>query len=168
MPTIRSWSTPVTAVASVTDTTDTSPHSSARPARRSEKGYRVEAWVFLGVTGFFGLVDIVYFFWSHEKAGSVMLILTVFLGFLPGTYLFWWGNQMKPRPEDLPHASQEDGAGTIGAFPTSSIWPFVMGLGLAFTALGFVFGIWWGILGFGIVVSALLGYTMETRRGGDV
>ncbi|HEV2369377.1 MAG TPA: cytochrome c oxidase subunit 4 [Acidimicrobiales bacterium] len=132
------------------------------------KGYRVEALVYLGVALFFALVCAVYWFTSYEHAGSVMLILTAFLGFLPGAYLYWWGRHMKPRPEDVPEADLEDGAGAVGAFPTSSIWPFVMGVGLAFVALGFVFGIWWGMLGMGVVVSALIGYTMETRRGGYI
>jgi len=139
-----------------------------RGRRRTEKGYRVEAWVFLGIAGFFSIIDVVYFFTAHEKAGAVMLILTVFLGVLPGAYMFWWGDKMEPRPEDLPEADVEAGAGVMGAFPSSSIWPFVMGLGLAFVALGFVFGIWWGLLGFGVVLAAMLGYTMESRRGGSI
>ena len=138
------------------------------PGTGTRKGYRVEALVFLGIAVFFSLVDAVYFFTSHEKAGAVMLILTVFLGFLPGAYMYWWGNKMEPRPEDLPEAELSEGAGAMGAFPTSSIWPFVMGVGLAFTALGFVFGIWWGMLGVGIVIATLIGYTAETRRGGSI
>jgi hypothetical protein len=136
--------------------------------RKVWKGYRVEALVYLGVAFFFALVCAAYWFTSYEHAGSVMLVLTAFLGFLPGAYLFWWGQHMPPRAEDAEGAELEDGAGTVGAFPSSSIWPFVMGVGAAFTALAFVFGPWWGVLGGALVVGTLVGYTLESRRGGYV
>ena len=140
-----------------------------RPAQAKVwKGYRVEALVYLGVAAFFFVVCIAYWFTSYEHAGSVMLVLTAFLGFLPGAYLYWWGRHMKPRPEDSGSAELEEGAGTVGAFPSSSIWPFVMGVGTAFVALALVFGPWWGVLGGGLVVGCLIGYTLESRRGGYV
>lgn len=139
---------------------------------KTYKGYRVEAWVFLGTAFFFGLVDILYWFTAYEKAGAVMLLLTVFLGVLPGAYLFWWGSakggNMAPRPEDSDEATLEEGAGTIAAFPSSSIWPFCLGMSLALVAVAFVFGAWLGILGGAGVLATLIGYTMETRRGGYV
>lgn len=136
--------------------------------RKVWKGYRMEAWVYLGVAAFFVVVCIAYWFSSYEHAGSIMLLLTAFLGFLPGSYLFWWGRHMEPRPEDAEGAELTDGAGTVGAFPSSSIWPFIMGIGCAFIALAFVFGAWWGVLGGGLVTGTLVGYTLETRRGGYV
>src|SRR5260370_26912168 len=97
-----------------------------------------------------------------------MLILTAFLGFLPGAYLYWWGHHMDPRPEDSEGAELAEGAGTVGAFPSSSIWPFLMGIGAAFICLALVFGAWWGVLGGALVVGTLVGYTLESRRGGYV
>ncbi len=49
---------------------------------------------------------------------------------------------MKPRPEDRTDATMEDGAGVIGSFPASSIWPFVLGMGLFLMVLSIVFGLW--------------------------
>ena len=37
---------------------------------------------------------------------------------------------MKPRPEDDPHATQSAGAGVVGMFPGTSIWPFTLGMGV--------------------------------------
>lgn len=144
----------------------------APPPNKVYKGMRVEALVFLGVAAFFLVVCAVYWFTSYEKAGSTMLLLVAFLGFLPGSYMFWWGarwgGNMKPRPEDSDEAELEDGAGVVGAFPSSSIWPFVLGVSMAFVAVAFVFGAWWAVLGGAGVLSALIGYTMETRRGGYI
>lgn len=142
------------------------------PGNKVYKGFRVEALVLLGVAAFFLVVCGVYWFTSYEHAGSVMLLLVAFLGFIPGSYLFWWGakwgGNMKPRPEDSDEAELEDGAGTVGSFPSSSIWPFVMGVSAALVCLALVFGAWWGVLGGAGVLSALIGYTWETRRGGYV
>jgi hypothetical protein len=139
---------------------------------KTYKGYRGEAWIFLGTAAFFLVVCAVYWFTAYERAGAVMLLLTFFLGLVPGSYLFWWGwskgGNMQPRPEDSDDAELEDGAGIVGAFPSSSIWPFCMGISAAVVALAFVFGAWLGVLGAAGVVGSLLGYTLETRRGGYV
>lgn len=136
------------------------------------KGYRMEALVLLGCAFFFGLILVVYWFWSKEHAGSVMLFMTVCLGALPGSYLFWWGwskgGNMDPRPEDSDEAELEEGAGIVGSFPSTSIWPFCMGMSVATVCLALVFGVWLGILGGAGVVATLIGYTLESRRGGYI
>jgi hypothetical protein len=75
---------------------------------------------------------------------------------------------MKPRPEDRTDASIEEGHGVIGSFPNSSIWPFVLGMGLFLIVLSLVFGLWLLAPGFSLVISALIGVTVESRRGGTV
>jgi cytochrome c oxidase subunit IV len=127
---------------------------------------RVEAKLLLGLGLFFGLMCAVYWNWSLENAGGVMMFAGMLLGFLPGSYYYWWSRRMKPRPEDDPHATQASGAGIVGAFPSTSIWPFTMGMGAFFCVLALVFGIWLLLPGLALVVWALLGATAEGRRGG--
>ena len=80
---------------------------------------RVEGLILLIWAAFFGVAAIVYFVWSGETSGTAMLTGTFLLGLLPGSYYFWWSRRMKPRPSDDPHAELEDGAGVVGAFPSS-------------------------------------------------
>ena len=87
---------------------------------------------------------------------------------VPGLYYFWWSRHMRPRPEDRPDATIEEGSGVIGTFPSSSIWPFVLGMGAFLIALAAVFGIWLLVPAFSLVFSAAIGYTAESRRGGQV
>jgi hypothetical protein len=108
----------------------------------------------------------VYWFWGHETAGSVMIFAGMLLCFVPGGYYYWWSRRMKPRAEDNPNATQAQGAGVVGAFPSTSIWPFTMGMGAFFVVLALVFGIWFLIPGLGLVAWALFGGTAEGRRGG--
>ncbi len=129
---------------------------------------RIEALFLIGVAAFFGLVGLIYWFWGYEQSGTAMLLGTTLLGLLPGTYYFWWSRRMKPRPEDRSDASIEDGAGVIGSFPDSSVWPFVLGMGLFLVVLSIVFGLWLLAPGFALVISAAVGVTVESRRGGTV
>ncbi len=129
---------------------------------------KVESYVLLFVGFFFGLVAIVYWFTSYDDAGSLMLVGTFLLGGVPGLYYFWWSRRMSPRPADDSRASVEDGAGVVGSFPGSSIWPFVLGLGATLVAVSLVFGAWTLGVGLFLAVSALLGVIFESRRGGLV
>ena len=129
---------------------------------------RVESLFLMGVAVFFGLVGIMYWFWGYETAGTVMLVGTTLLGFIPGSYYLWWSRRMRPRPEDRTDGTMEEGAGTIGSFPNSSVWPFVLGMGFFLIALSAVFGIWLLAPGLSLVLSALVGVTIESRRGGTV
>jgi len=129
---------------------------------------RIEALFLVGVAVFFGIVGTIYWFWGYEQGGTVMLVGTTLLGLVPGSYYLWWSFRMRPRPEDRPDASIEDGSGVIGSFPASSIWPFVLGMGLFLMVLAIAFGLWLIAPGIALVLSALIGVTVESRRGGTV
>jgi hypothetical protein len=129
---------------------------------------RIEARLLIGVGMFFAVILGLYWFTSYEDAGTVMLLFSLVLGVLPGSYLLWWSRRMQPRPEDRDDAELADGAGAVGAFPNQSIWPFVFAMGCAGAALALVFGLWLAILGGGLVFLAAAGYVVESRRGGMV
>ncbi len=127
---------------------------------------KTEAKLLLGLGAFFGVMVAVYWNWGHENAGSVMMFAGMLLCFVPGSYYYWWSRRMRARPEDDPNATQAQGAGVVGAFPGTSIWPFTLGMGAFFVVLALVFGIWFLVPGLGLVVWALFGGTAEGRRGG--
>jgi hypothetical protein len=127
---------------------------------------KVESRFLLFLSLFAAVIATIYWFTSYEDAGSVMLLAVCLLGLLPGSYYFWWSRRMTPRPEDDEEATQADGAGVVGAFPGSSIWPFVLGLGAAMTALSLVFGFWTALFGLTLAISAVIGVIVESRRGG--
>lgn len=129
---------------------------------------KAEGLVLLAIGVFFGCVALVYWFWSNETSGTAMLTGAFLLGIFPGGYYFWWSRRMKPRPEDDPKATREEGAGVVGAFPSSSIWPFVIGISAASVGLSLVFGFWTAIVGFVVAAGAVLGVIRESRRGGVV
>ena len=120
----------------------------------------------LGLGAFFLATGIVYWLWSGEDAGGMMLIASGGLGFLPGGYYLWWSNRMRERPSDRSDATVADGAGVVDTFPGSSIWPFILGMGAFCAGLALVFGTWFALPAAGLVIWALLGAVTESRRGG--
>ena len=143
---------------------------------------KVESLFLLFLGAFFGGITIWYWFWGYEDGGAVMLLGATGLGFLPGLYYFFWhrrfhghkyffwGKVHAPgdRPSDRDDAEMAEGAGNIDSFPSSSIWPFVLGMGAFLTVLALVFGAWLMFLGIPLILTALTGVTAESRRGGAV
>jgi hypothetical protein len=127
---------------------------------------RVASRLLLGLGLFFLAMGLVYYIWSGENAGGVMLIAAAILGFLPGSYYAWWSSRMTPRAMDRDDASIADGAGVVETFPGSSIWPFILGMGAFCVALSLVFGVWFGIPAAALIIWAMLGAVSESRRGG--
>lgn len=129
---------------------------------------RVEAIFLLFIALFGAVVAAIYWFTAYDDGGAIMLVGVGLLGLLPGSYYLWWSKRMRPRAEDRSDASLEQGAGYVGAFPSSSIWPFVLGAGAAMVGLALVFGFWTAIFGFCLAISAVIGIAVESRRGGLV
>ena len=127
---------------------------------------KTESYMLLLFAAFGAVICAVYWFTSYEDAGTIMLGAFGLLGLLPGGYYYWWSRRMTPRPEDDPNATHAQSAGVVGAFPSTSIWPFVLGMAALLVALSLVFGFWTAILGFTLAVSAVIGVILESRRGG--
>jgi hypothetical protein len=142
---------------------------------------KIESIFLLGIGLFFGCVGLAYWFLAYEDTGTMMLFGTFTLGMLTGGYYFFWHRRFHghkwffwghldrvvgDRPEDRSDATIEEGAGVISTFPSTSIWPFVLGMGAFVMILAAVFGIWLVFPGLVLFVSALCGVTAESRRGG--
>lgn len=109
-----------------------------------------------------------YLVLSHEAAGGLMLLGATLLGLMPGLYYAYWHRRMGDRPEDREDGALESKTVTVGAFPGSSIWPFVLGMGSFLTVMALVFGTWFAVPGIALVATALVGGTVESRHGGEV
>jgi len=124
---------------------------------------RVEARVFIGVTVFFFVIGVTYWFTSYEDAGAVMLLACAGLGIVTGGYLAFQAHRIAPRPEDRADARISDGAGPIGDFPSASIWPVALAFGATTLAAGLVFGLAVVLIGGALFVTAGAGLIRESR-----
>ena len=111
------------------------------------------------------IVGLIYWIWSGEVSGSVMLVfgcLAYGLMFLFMLTVFFRRNRI-PRAEDKPDGTMEEGEGEIAFFPANSMWPVAMGLGAIGLALGLAFGKWFWVIGGILMLGALIGFTVEAE-----
>ena len=125
---------------------------------------RDEMRVFLGVTMFFVVIGIVYWFTSYEDAGSVMLAASALMGLVAGGSIWLLSRHAPARVEDRADATIAEGAGPVDVFPLRSIWPFAVGLSSAVFASGFAFGVWLVLVGGVAFVLSIFGYVLEARN----
>jgi hypothetical protein len=126
---------------------------------------KIEAYIFLALTGFFAVVAPVYWLLSRDPAGTTALILTFFLTLMVAGYLALLSRRLDPRPEDKNLGEIAEGAGELGFFPPHSKWPLFVALTFTLVILGPVFGWWLMILGFAFGTWTLTGLIFEFYRG---
>ncbi|MGH2755591.1 MAG: hypothetical protein ACRDLB_14335 [Actinomycetota bacterium] len=141
-----------------------------------------EARFFLRISLYTGLITAVYWFVSYEWSGTVML------AFLFGSAVFFVSivsllvrtanapvERNAPAPRRLAGALkavvgfEDDPAVEPQApleieedrFPTASIWPLVLSVGVLLVGLGLVYGAWLWIPGAGLLVASGLGWATQ-------
>jgi hypothetical protein len=118
-------------------------------------------WGYVCAFGF--VVGAIYWFLTYEPAGTMLLIFMGLCGLVISGYLFLRGRRLS-LPEDDPEGSFEDDAGTpIGRFSMGSIWPVLMGLGIALGLEGFIYGRWLLVAGGVLFVWSTVGLMQESR-----
>jgi hypothetical protein len=121
---------------------------------------------FLIGAGVFGMVvAAVYWFLAYEDAGTALLLFMGAAAVFIGAYLFHSVRRAQGAyPEDDPNAEHASQAGErVGWFSSGSIWPLVMGIGIAVGLQGFIYGAWLLFFGAVLFVWAAIGMMMESR-----
>ena len=133
---------------------------------------KVEARIFLSITGFFLLAAIAYGVWSQvedgfvEPVGIVGLALTMGLSLIVGTYFQFVARRVEQRPEDNPGAEVSDGAGELGFFSPGSYWPVGLAAAAAVTGVAVAFWqVWLLVVGIVLVLLAVGGLVFEYHIG---
>ncbi len=126
---------------------------------------KVEAWIFAILAIFCAVVTPVYYVMSRDPTGTVALILTFLLVLMIGLYLGLVSRRIDLRPEDQKLGEIAQGAGELGFFPPSSIWPLFCALTMVLVALAPVFGWWLLVLGAMVAFITVSGWIFEFYRG---
>ncbi|HWC67740.1 MAG TPA: cytochrome c oxidase subunit 4 [Acidimicrobiales bacterium] len=134
--------------------------TSTRPGAPS---MRFEVVLFGVLTVFLVLAGVVYYVWSDEWAGTVLLVLGGGLSGITGGYFAFQvrleradvadAGERRPEPKDEPEPIH------------ASIWPLEMGGGLTLTCLGLVLGRFIVLLGLVLVVHSTIGWIRQSRTG---
>ena len=126
---------------------------------------KFEGSLFIGCAIFFGVVDIIYWYFSKDPTGTAALALSVGLAFLTGFYLLFTGRRLPERPEDKPDGDIEEGTGELGFFSPHSWWPLYVGLAAAIAAFGVAIGWWLFLIGLLAIFMTVIGFVFEYYRG---
>lgn len=126
---------------------------------------KAEGWIFTFIGGFFLLIAPIYYVITVDAIGGVALGLSAGVGGIIAFYLFKTGSKLPLRPEDDKDGEIVQGAGDLGFFPPSSIWPLWVTVSLAIILLGPIFGWWLTILGCGVGLWATSGWVFQFYKG---
>ncbi len=124
---------------------------------------RIEPRLFLSSAIFYVVIGTLYWFTSYEPAGTAMLGLAVGSWTLCWLYLLRQRREHGLRPEDRDDVVASAGPADVGWFPSSSAWPFGMGMGAVVAANGLVFGTWLTVAGGALFLFSVVGLAIESN-----
>ncbi len=109
-------------------------------------------WAGVGV--FFVVIGALYWLVDGDPAGASLLLMATALGGLCAGWIWdWRRHHAHPRPEDRVDADAADETGVVGVYPTASLRPLALAVGITATVLGVVLGSWMLLAGVAIVAS---------------
>lgn len=114
---------------------------------------RLEAILWSLVTVYYLGIGLLYFVLSGEVVGTTLLLLGSAFGGLVAGWLWQWNRRHSTRAEDLASADAADQIGVVGIYPTASLRPLGLGVGMTGIVLGLAVGLWMTLAGLGIVAS---------------
>ena len=126
---------------------------------------KVEGLLFGVYAVFLVFVTAVYWLLSQDPTGTACLLLSGFLAFMVGYYLWFTARRMEARPEDRGDADISEGSGEMGFFPPHSWWPIYTAGAFTITAVGVIFGPWLFLIGFVLVLITSMGFLFEYYVG---
>ena len=126
---------------------------------------KVEGLLFGVYALFLIFVTLVYWLLSQDPTGTACLLLSGFLAFMIGYYLWFTARRMEARPEDRGDADISEGSGEMGFFSPHSWWPIYTAAAFTTTAVGLIFGPWLFLIGFVLVLITSMGFLFEYYVG---
>ncbi len=120
-----------------------------------------------GVTAYFVLIGAIYWLVDGDPAGATLLLMATALGGLAAGWIWDWRRRyprVHPRPEDRDDSDAADEVGLVGVYPTASLRPLALGVGISAAVLGIVLGSWMTIAGVAIVASQVALLTRDADR----
>ena len=119
-----------------------------------------------GVAVYFAVLGLIYLASGGEAAGvSLLFLASAFGGLVAG---WMWSQDRELRrldPQDDADADVPDDVGVVGVYPTASLRPLAVAVGMTGTVLGVVLGSWMTMAGLAIVASQVALLVRDLDRG---
>jgi hypothetical protein len=126
---------------------------------------KVSWQLFSGLSFFYVLLAIVYWFVGGEAVGITALGLSGGLAGLVGFYV-WYSAKATGGvlPEDNNVGEIADGAGDLGFYSPHSWWPLLVALSACGAGLGLIIGWWLTLIAVGALLFSVIGFVTEYER----
>ena len=110
------------------------------------------------------LLGTVYWFVTYEWTGAVLLWFFSLTPLIIAIFARRHGSMAVERPEDDPDAAVDAAPGEdLGVFPTATLWPVFLVLGVITTGAALVYGLIMLVVGIPLLAWAVLGLMRESR-----
>ncbi len=123
---------------------------------------RLEAILWTLVLLFYVVVGAAYLLIGGSTEGVVLLLAAAALGGLVAGWTWDWSRNHGERMEDRADTDASDMTGIVGVYPTASLRPLALALGMTATLLGVALGSWLSMIGVAIIASQVLLLTHDT------
>jgi hypothetical protein len=117
---------------------------------------RLEAILWTGVTVYYVVIGAIYWIVGGDPVGVAVLLMATGLGGLVAGWTWDWSRTHGTRVEDQAGTDAADRLGIVGVYPTASLRPFALAVGVTALVAGIPIGSWLSMIGFAIICSQLL------------
>ena len=121
--------------------------------------------LFIGLSLFYFLLTVVYWYVGGEAVGIAGLLLSGCLAGMVGFYV--WFTQKRigvTLPEDNILGEISDSAGELGFYSPHSWWPLPVALSASAMGLGLIIGWWLVLIALGSLVISIIGMVTEYEK----
>ena len=121
--------------------------------------------LFSGLSVFYVIMAIVYYFVGGEPVGITGMILVACLAGMVGFYVWFTQKRIgSVLPEDNTVAEISDGAGELGFFSPHSWWPLPTGMSAVAVGLGLIIGWWFTLIAVTGLIISVIGWVTEYEK----
>ena len=121
--------------------------------------------LFTGLSVFYVLMTVVYWYVGGEAVGITGMLLAACLAGLVGFYVWFTQKRIgKVMPSDNVTAEISDGAGELGFYSPHSWWPLPVALAAVAMGVGLIIGWWLTVIAVSALFFGIIGWVTEYEK----
>jgi hypothetical protein len=121
--------------------------------------------LFTGLSVFYVLMTVVYWYVGGEAVGITGMLLAACLAGMVGFYVWFTQKRIgKLMPSDNLTAEISDGAGELGFYSPHSWWPLPVALAAVAMGMGLIIGWWLTVIAVTALFFGIIGWVTEYEK----
>lgn len=121
--------------------------------------------LFVGLSAFYVLMTVVYWYVGGEAVGITGMLLAACLAGMVGFYVWFTQKRIGTlMPSDNLTAEISDGAGELGFYSPHSWWPLPVALAATAMGMGLIIGWWLTLIAVTALFFGIIGWVTEYEK----